>query len=248
MNENGLDTIYSASISHITSKPAMIFDIKSIRTLLRNKYNIILLIDGAHAMGQININITDLNPDIYLSNGHKWLYSPRGSSILYVKKSLQNIIYPTVISLEGHGNTQFQKYFNYQGTNDHTAWLSMTAAIEFRQNICGGDENIKKYIRNLCLNVNDLLVNKMWNTSNLLTDESYYAALVNIEMPTNNYTKCQMLQDQIYQNVDKNKYYSYIFIYQYENKCYIRLSCQIFNELSDYQWVAQRILHLLSNI
>merc|ERR1711997_1026906 len=98
--------------SHITSIPAMIFDIKSIQSLMRNKYNIITLIDGAHAMGQINVNITDINPDIYLSNGHKWLYSPRGSSILYVNKALQSIIYPTVISLEGHGNTQFQKYFN----------------------------------------------------------------------------------------------------------------------------------------
>ena len=200
-------------------------------------------------MGQINVNITQIDPDIYLSNGHKWLYSPRGSSILYVKKALQNIIYPTVISLEGHGDTQFQQYFNYQGTNDHTAWLSMAAAIDYRENVCGGDEKIKKYIHELCVNVSNLLVNQLWNTSNLLSDESYYGALINIEIPMmNDSTQCQMVTDEMYHNADGDKYYTWIPTYWYENKCYVRLSCQIFNEFSDYQWFGQRVLKLLSNL
>ena len=246
--EDALNTIYLASISHITSLPSMIFDVKSIQSLFRNKYDIITLIDGAHAMGQIDVNITDIDPDIYLSNGHKWLYSPRGSSILFVKKSLQNIIYPTVISLEGHGNTQFQQYFNYQGTNDHTAWLSMSAALDYRENVCDGDDKIKKYIHELCIDVNNLLVNQMWNTSNLLTDDNYYGGLVNIEIPTNNETRCEMLKEEMYSNVDGDKYYTWVPTYFYQNKCYVRLSCQIFNELSDYRWFGQRVLQLLSKM
>ena len=199
-------------------------------------------------IGHIDVNISDMDPDIYLSNGHKWLFSPRGSSILYVKQELQDIIYPTTISFLGRGDTDFQKYFNYQGTNDHTAWLSMAAAIEYRENVCGGDEKIKTYIHDLCIDVSNLLVNQIWNTSNLVTDSSYYGAMVNIELPTSNVTKCQALQTEIYNNADDNEYYSWIPVIQYDNKCYVRLSCQIFNQLSDYQWLGERVLDLLAEM
>jgi isopenicillin-N epimerase len=39
-------------------------------------------------MGQIDLNITDLGVDFYVSNGHKWMYSPKGSAILWVRYKL----------------------------------------------------------------------------------------------------------------------------------------------------------------
>eukprot|EP01084_Bolivina_argentea_P043673 80439_1 len=245
--EDGLNKIYLSTVSHITSIPAVIFDIKSI-TKLMHKYNILTLIDGAHAIGQINVDIKDINPDMYLSNGHKWLFSPRGSSILYINKTLQDLIYPTCMSNEGIGNSQFQKYFNYQGTNDHTAWLSMAAAIQFREEICNGDQRVIDYIHNLCVNASDLLANKIWNSSDLLKDSKYYGAMINVEIPTQNMTKCKMLENMLWENEDNNSYYTWLPIYGWDNKCYSRISCQIYNQLSDYQWLGERVLSLLDKI
>ena len=72
-----------------------------------------MLIDGAHALGQISLDMKDYNADFYVGNGHKWLYSPKGSAVLYVKKDVQPLIEPTTISWEGSSvyPSHFQKAF-----------------------------------------------------------------------------------------------------------------------------------------
>jgi selenocysteine lyase/cysteine desulfurase len=94
-----------ACFSHITSVPALILPIKEL-TEECHKRGVMVLVDGAHAMGQIPINITDLGADFYLSNGHKWFYTLKGSAFLWVKKELQPLISPTVISFEGEVRLQ----------------------------------------------------------------------------------------------------------------------------------------------
>jgi L-cysteine desulfhydrase len=68
--------------------------------------NTFVLVDGAHALGQIpHLSIRKLsNIDAYLSNGHKWLYSPKGSAFLWVNQSVVTDLFPqpTVISSENN--------------------------------------------------------------------------------------------------------------------------------------------------
>jgi selenocysteine lyase/cysteine desulfurase len=59
-------------------------------------------------------SFVSLAPDFWVGNGHKWLYSPHGSAILYVAKDRQALIEPTCISDEGHGPSFFEMEFSYQ--------------------------------------------------------------------------------------------------------------------------------------
>eukprot|EP01114_Cavostelium_apophysatum_P020239 TRINITY_DN6735_c0_g1_i1.p1 TRINITY_DN6735_c0_g1~~TRINITY_DN6735_c0_g1_i1.p1 ORF type:complete len:348 (-),score=46.16 TRINITY_DN6735_c0_g1_i1:352-1365(-) len=74
-----------AIFDHIISETATILPIKKLIELCR-KRGIVVIIDGAHAVGQIPIDLRDLDPDYYVSNCHKWLCSGKGCAFLYVNK------------------------------------------------------------------------------------------------------------------------------------------------------------------
>ena len=121
-------------LSHITSPTALIFPIKEICEIAKKK-NIITIIDGAHVPGHINLDISEIDADFYCGACHKWMCSPKGVAFLYVKKALQNIIEPLVISWgyesENPSSSQFLDYLQWQGTNDISAYLTIPATIDF---------------------------------------------------------------------------------------------------------------------
>ena len=130
-------------LSHITSSTGLIFPVKEICRIAKEK-GILCIIDGAHAPGHIDLNIKELNPDVYVGACHKWMCSPKGVSFLYVKKELQNRIDPLVISwgYESEGTSllpgnndktykQFISYHEWQGTRDMSAYLTIPATIKF---------------------------------------------------------------------------------------------------------------------
>lgn len=65
-------------IDHISSIPTILFDVKTIANICQS-YGSLVMVDGAHALGQIPVNLTDLGNSgvtFWFGNGHKWLYSP----------------------------------------------------------------------------------------------------------------------------------------------------------------------------
>lgn len=123
-------------ISHITSETALILPIKEICRRARQA-GIITIIDAAHAIGQIPLDLTDLDPDFYASNCHKWLCAPKGAAFLYARKGVQSMLEPLVVSwgydAEQPRATTFLDHHEWQGTRDISAFLSVPAAIQFQR-------------------------------------------------------------------------------------------------------------------
>ena len=124
-------------ISHITSPTAVRMPVEMICKKARQA-GIFTVIDGAHAPGQITLDLTALEPDFYLGNCHKWMQSAKGAGFLYTRRALQPMLEPLVISWGWGENasftsgSQYLDYFEWAGTNDLSAYLSVPAAIQFQ--------------------------------------------------------------------------------------------------------------------
>lgn len=123
------------SISHITSPTALIFPVAEI-CRRANDAGILTVIDGAHALGQIDLDLDQIGATYYTGNAHKWLCAPKGSAFLYAKDGHATSLDPLVVS---HGwsrprtGSQFLDFFSWTGTMDPSAYLSVPAAIDFHE-------------------------------------------------------------------------------------------------------------------
>lgn len=123
-------------LSHITSPTATLFPIESIISKARAQ-NILTVIDGAHAPGQIPLQLDTLGADFYGGNLHKWLCAPKGAGFLYARPEVQRLLKPLVVSWgyesETPGDSTFIDHHEWWGTRDLAAFLAVPTAIQFQQ-------------------------------------------------------------------------------------------------------------------
>ena len=141
-----------AVFSHISSVPAVVLPVEELATICAAA-GVRTFIDGAHAVGQITVDMTALEKagvTYYTGNGHKWIYSPKGSAFLWStrQKDAQAKLAPPVISSEAGGGGGFEASFLYTGTRDYTAFVAMGDALKWREDH-GGDAVINGYVTGL---------------------------------------------------------------------------------------------------
>jgi isopenicillin-N epimerase len=123
-----------AIFDHVTSPTAVIFPVRELTALCRAA-GALVLIDGAHGPGMLDLDVPSIGADWYTGNCHKWLMAPKGSGFLWTSPQQQAAIHPLVIS---HGFGQgFTAEFDWIGTRDPTSWLSVPAAIDFHKRLGG---------------------------------------------------------------------------------------------------------------
>jgi selenocysteine lyase/cysteine desulfurase len=123
---------------------------------------ILSLIDGAHGVGHVKIDLEALDPDFFVSNCHKWLFVPRGCAVFYVPLRNQPLIRSTLPTSHGfvpvHDpdpdrvsplpvsmKSEFVHNFEFVGTLDSNPYLCVPEAIKFREEVCGGEDSIMSY-------------------------------------------------------------------------------------------------------
>ena len=150
-----------ALIDHITSPTALVLPVARIVSELQQR-GIDSLIDGAHAPGMIELDIGSLGAAWYTGNCHKWLCAPKGAAFLHVRDDKRAVTHPTVIS---HGartprtnRCAFRLEFDWTGTHDPTAYLSIPRAIRFMGSLVpDGWKGLMARNHGLALTARDLL-------------------------------------------------------------------------------------------
>ena len=119
----------AVSVSHITSPTALVVPVAEICAAARAA-GALAIVDGAHAPGQLPLDLEALGADVYAGNCHKWLCAPKGAGFLWARPEHQRWIEPLVISWGYGAERTFADRHGWQGTRDPTASLAIPAAIE----------------------------------------------------------------------------------------------------------------------
>jgi len=223
-------------LSHITSSTALIFPIEKIIKLAKEQ-NILTIIDGAHVPAHIPLNIHELGCDFYTGACHKWLCAPKGSSFLFVKKEHQDWVKPVVVSWGKDGDdptpSEFIQNFQWQGTRDMSAFLTIPTAINFYiKEIRPYQESCKKIIQDTCSEFPSVL-----NTEPISAGREWLAQLVAHPLPKN-----------IPSNLKKRLWEEYqieIPVFEWNGQEFVRVSIQVYNTQKDVDLLMSALRSLI---
>ncbi len=153
-----------ALVDHITSATALVLDVAAIVRALADR-GIDALIDGAHAPGQIELDVTAIGAAYYIGNGHKWLCGPKGVAFLHVRADRRAEVHPLGTS---HGfsreygpSNRFWAEHDWQGTHDPTAYLALPTAIDDVGAMGGGWPAVRARNHALAVAARELLADRL---------------------------------------------------------------------------------------
>jgi selenocysteine lyase/cysteine desulfurase len=81
------------SVSHVISSNGLRMPIAEIAALAKNR-GVLCVVDGAQAVGGIDVDVKKLGCHAYVATGHKWLMGPKGTGFLYISKEASSLIQP----------------------------------------------------------------------------------------------------------------------------------------------------------
>ncbi len=220
-------------LSHITSPTAQVFPVELICQKARQA-GILTAIDGAHAPGQLELDLNSLGADFYFGNCHKWMISPKGAAFLYARKEHQDSLEPLIVSWGWSANeetttgSRFIDFMQWSGTYDPSAALAVPAAIQFMQ------DNHWLEVRQRC---HELLI----RTLDQISDITGLPALYHLEDPEEPSLPPQMGVAPLLDDIDTvtlkqtlyDRYHIEIPCIEWNGHKYLRISIQGYNDEAD---------------
>jgi len=217
---------------HIVSPAALVLPVAEL-TRLAHDAGARVLIDGAHAPGQIALDIPAIGADWYVGNCHKWLMAPRACGFLWARAEAQAELHPLAIS---HGlGDGFLAEFDWTGTRDPTPMLAMPSAIATHQRMGGA----ALMARNAALARDAArLLCDAWH-SPASGPEDAFAAMVSVRLPLA--AACREDALRLQRRLAHEHRLS-VPIMAFAGALWVRIAAQAYNELAEYEHLA-RALH-----
>jgi isopenicillin-N epimerase len=228
-------------LSQITSPTAVRFPVETICARARQA-GILTVVDGAHAPGQIPLDLAAIGADFYTGNCHKWLCAPKGSAFLYARPEVQHLIEPLVVGWGWGPERQFSlgsdflDYYQWLGTNDLSAYLSVPAAIAFQEahNWTAVREDCHTLLSQALERINALTSRQSIYPDNSYTQQMAIARLPSIDdLPA---LKIRLIDE----------YQVEIPLIQWGDQQFIRVSVQGYNSQTDIDHLLAALKRLLS--
>ena len=268
-------SIKMALFSHISSMPTLIEPVKELNKLCKEASagECIVIVDGAHAPGAIDIDVQDIGCDYYTGNLHKWTFCPKGCAFLYTRKAETGAqkevcgVQPLVIS--SSGKHSYIDRFAYTGTRDYTAFACVPSAFAFVETHLGGFAQMSARNRALILRGCDAVA-RAWGTYTLVSPCPAAPVPVGVMMDVVAPHEAQSEEAMLRIQTSLDKFHNTFFVYGKvpvrqtgtgTGACtgtvtgtgtdvvtwFVRLSAQVYLDEEQYAIFAQRFLDVLTS-
>ena len=231
-----------AMIDTVTSPTGLLMPFEELVGLLESK-GVNVLLDAAHGIGMIPLDIEKIGASYTTSNCHKWLCAPKGSAFLHVRKDLQSLIHPLTIS---HGmttplgdSTRFRHEFDWTGTRDVSAWCALPFVIDEFSKLVGMNWNeIMTHNRKLVIKGRNIICEKLSNIPPC--PENMISSIATIKISSKQVSITDLYEiDPLHEKLLED-YNIQVPVWSWPNPQgrYIRISAQIYNNEDEYKYLA----------
>jgi isopenicillin-N epimerase len=230
-------------VSQITSSTALRLPVEEICRRAREQ-DILTVVDAAHAPGQIPVDLQALGADIVFGNCHKWMLAPKGSAFLYVRREVQDLIDPLVVSWGTHPTSEietgsrFIDILQWTGTKDPTASLAVPTAIRFMQ------EHDWEEVRRRCHSLLRQAIERICDLTKMSPlyplDSDFYSQMGIAPLPPSNLAA---LKSRLY-----DEYKIEVPLTEWHDNQFIRISVQAYNTQRDLDVLLEALRVLLPQV
>jgi selenocysteine lyase/cysteine desulfurase len=120
--------------SHITSGLGALLPARELCALARDR-GALAIVDGAQAVGQIEVDVKALGCDAYVGSPHKWMLAPKGTGFMYLRKEVQDRFWTTLASYQWDNHEDGAFRFMQFGTGSVPVVEGLTAALRFIEKV-----------------------------------------------------------------------------------------------------------------
>jgi isopenicillin-N epimerase len=218
-----------ACFDHISSAGAVVFPIREMAEICHAQ-GVPVAVDGAHAPGQIALDVPALGVDWYVANLHKWAFAARGTAVIWCAPEHQATLHPVAIShYLGQG---FAAEFDFSGTRDNSAWLAVPDALDYLGGL--GPEAVRAHNDTRAREAGEML-REAWG-SEIAAGPQFSAAMASVRLPgveAADRGAARRLARHL-----REAYGITAGVMLLDGRVWLRVSAQIYNEIGDYQPLA----------
>jgi isopenicillin-N epimerase len=227
-------------VSHVASTTALLLPVAALVEAAHAR-GLPVLVDGAHAPGQLDLNLDALGADFYTGNGHKWLCGPKGTAFLHARPEHHDRLHATVTSWGylagsgGHtgfdaylGRSTFERRLQWQGTRDITGCLALTAAIDFHH------AHLTPEVRSACHRQAVALMHELAGHFGLpvIGSDAHFAQMAPIPVPATG-PDAESLRERLFE-----QHRIEVPVTQHEGRRFVRVSVQGYNTRAELEALA----------
>ena len=226
-------------IDHIASPSAIVFPAGDIVAICRAR-GVPVLLDSAHAPGQIDFWADALGADWCVGNFHKWLCAPKGAGFLVAADRDLPAIHPPVIS---HGYGQgLAPEFDWIGTRDPSAWLCAPEACAFHEDL--GGTSLRSRNHQLVVDAASAIADEC--ATDLAAPASMFGSMASIRLPSGppaDLPTALRIHDEL---LERHRIEAPLV--PFGGSLWLRISAFAYNEPADYVDVAKALREIVARI